>query len=187
MKKNFRYLFCIFSSVSIMACNDGTTDKLEEDVDTLTEKIENKVENVFDKDQNASFVNDAVESNHEELHMLALGKVKGGAAVKALAKKMETDHKKIGADIMAYAAGKNIEITADTTTNNNMDNREAGADWDKDWVDMIVNDHEKDIKMFEDAADKVEDPELKQWITNTLPALRSHKDMAVAQQEKMKK
>jgi len=40
----------------------------------------------------------------------------------------------------------------------------------------MVSSHEKTIKDFEDRWEKTEDPELKNWIAETLPHLRSHLD-----------
>jgi putative membrane protein len=49
------------------------------------------------------------------------------------------------------------------------------ADFDKQFVQMVgVEDHQRDIELFERGASAVSDNGLKTWITKTLPTLRSH-------------
>jgi predicted outer membrane protein len=50
-----------------------------------------------------------------------------------------------------------------------------------------VNDHKKVISMFEDAQDDVQDPQLKNMITDALPKLRMHLEMSQTLQDKLSK
>lgn len=181
-------LAVLFGALTFASCDSETTENVEDRMDTIAENVEAKVDQVVDKDDNKEFVNDAVENNNKELYFLALGKQMGGADVKSSAKMMEADHKKMGDEVMAYAKAKGVAIEADTTdTDHDMATREKGADWDKDWADKMVDDHEKTIRLFEDAENDVDDPELKTLITKSLPTLRHHLEMAKKLQDKMKK
>ena len=179
----------ILASVFLFAsCDSTTTENVEEEMDTLADKIENATDNLgnrMDKDDDADFVQDAVKANNMELHMLAEGKTMGtNAELKSAAGKMEADHKKLGKKLSDYAAKKSIVI--DTADHHDMDNNDAkGAAWDKEWADDMVEDHEKDIKKFEEAQNEVEDAELKTIITETLPSLREHLESAKKQQAKL--
>jgi putative membrane protein len=118
---------------------------------------------------------------------LRIGKEKGSKEVKGHADHMISDHKQLGDDVAAYISKKNLTLegvdTADT--DNDLAEKAAGKDFDKAWADKMVSDHEKVIDMFEDAQDDVKDPELKTMITNAIPKLKSHLDMAKQLQEKL--
>ena len=53
-----------------------------------------------------------------------------------------------------------------------------GAEFDKEYAEMMVNDHEDDIKLFEKEAEKGNDGELKAWAASKLPILQHHLQMA---------
>src|SRR6185503_13939707 len=50
----------------------------------------------------------------------------------------------------------------------------SGADFDREYMDMMVKDHVKDVKEFEEASAKAKDADLKAWAAKTLPTLREH-------------
>jgi putative membrane protein len=190
MITKIRFFLSAVAIASFASCDSPTSEKVEEKIDTMAARVENKVDNALDRDENKEFVNDAVENNNKELYLLALGRKMGTSSeLRNAAKEMEADHKKMGEEVLAFAKTKGIALDdVDTTdTNHDMATRDKGAEWDKDWVDKMVNDHEKDVKLFEDAVDDVEDAELKTWINNTLPTLRHHLEMAKKMQDKMKK
>jgi putative membrane protein len=173
----------------LASCDSTTSEKIEGRADTIGSKIEASVDSMGynDADDDADFVREAVKSNNMELHMLADGKTKGtDAELKSAAKKMEADHKKLANEMKAYASKKNIEL--DTADADHDDHDAAkGADWDKKWVNDMVDDHERDIKKFEDAEKDVQDAELKSMISKALPTLREHLEMSKKLQQKFNK
>jgi putative membrane protein len=54
----------------------------------------------------------------------------------------------------------------------------SGADFDREYMSMMVKDHTKDVKEFENASNKAKDPDVKAWASKTLPTLREHLQMA---------
>jgi putative membrane protein len=186
----FLSAFALASVFLVASCDSTTTEKVEEKMDTLGNKVENAADDLrnridsMDKDDDADFVQDAVKANNMELHMLAEGRTHGtNAEVKSTAKKMEADHKKLGAKLKDYAAKKNI--TVDTADHEMDDKVTKGAAWDKEWADDMVSEHEKAVKDFEDAQDDVEDAELKSMIADALPTLREHLESAKKLQAKL--
>jgi putative membrane protein len=182
----------IFAGALMMAsCDSATSEKVEEKVDTMASNIGAAVDSLGnnDADDDADFVQDVTRSNAMELHMLAQGRTMGtNAELKSAAKKMETDHKKLASEMREYAAKKNIALdTADMDHHDDAADDKKGVEWDKEWIDDMVEDHEKDIKKFEDAENDVKDPELKAMITKTLPILREHLEMSKKLQEKLNK
>jgi putative membrane protein len=51
---------------------------------------------------------------------------------------------------------------------------ESGAQFDQDYLSMMSKDHAKAIKLFERASESLNDAELKQFASVTLPILREH-------------
>ncbi|XZF15033.1 DUF4142 domain-containing protein [Chitinophagaceae bacterium MMS25-I14] len=176
----------------VVSCSDQTQNKVSDTADTAVAKVENKVDEIkqdMKENKDANFVKDVLDANTKELHLLSLGETKGTSKeLRNDAKKMMPDHEKMGADMKAYADKKGIDARVDSSNmKSSMDDDKAGADWDKNWADRMVEDHQKTVKKFEDAQNDVSDPELKDMITKTLPTLRMHLDMALTLQGKMKK
>ena len=58
--------------------------------------------------------------------------------------------------------------------------KKTGKDFDKSYMDMMVEDHEKDVAEFRRAADKCSDSTIKSFAAVTLPILERHLDSAKA-------
>jgi len=185
--------YLLIAGICILAAckNNTTSEKIKSAVDTMSAKVQNAVDTAkarYDQSKDADFVKDVSKANASELHLLALGIQKGGKDVKASAHHMQADHKKLGEEMSAYAAKNNIKVDIDSSNlRSNMDDDKAGIDWDKNWVNKMVDDHEKTVKKFEDNQNDVKDPELKALIGKTLPTLHMHLDMAKQLQAKMNK
>jgi putative membrane protein len=54
----------------------------------------------------------------------------------------------------------------------------SGAEFDQAYMDEMVEDHEKDIKLFEQQAEGGKDPDLRAFAEETLPTLRAHLELA---------
>ena len=50
----------------------------------------------------------------------------------------------------------------------------TGTEFDREFIQMAVKHHEKDVREFEQASQRVQDQELKSWVSKTLPTLREH-------------
>jgi len=191
MKNVLQKIACtFFVAMFVASCSDSSQDKMKQKADTLAAKVENKVDEVKDdmkQRQDENFVKDVIHANAKELHLLELAAKKGTAKdVRDAAKKMQPDHEKLGEAFHNYAAGIGVVVDADSTDmQDKMDDDKVGADWDRNWVDKMVDGHQKMVNKFEEH--NVNDPELKKMVTESLPTLRSHLDMARAIQDKMKK
>ena len=53
-----------------------------------------------------------------------------------------------------------------------------GAEFDEAYMDEMVEDHEKDVELFEQQAESGKDPDLRAFAEETLPTLREHKELA---------
>ncbi len=188
-------LVVLAGALTLASCGNNS-NTVESTTDTLASKVENGMDKLGDKvdtmmnkkSADEEFLSDAVEANTMELKALMMGQQKGGKDVKMHAGHMITDHKKLGADVKDYIAKKNIKIDeVDTTKMDNDLGDKTGMDFDKAWADKMVSDHEKVIKMFEDAQNDVKDADLKNMITAALPKLKSHLEMSKQLQDKLNK
>jgi putative membrane protein len=53
----------------------------------------------------------------------------------------------------------------------------SGADFDKAYVDAMVDDHEHDVKDFQEQANEGKDADLKAFAAKTLPVIQHHLQM----------
>ena len=122
-----------------------------------------------------------------ELGKLALQK-STNADVKKFAQMMVTDHTKANDELKSLAAKKNVTLPTDLGSHKStLDdlNGKTGADFDKAYVEAMVDDHETDVALFEDNTDN-SDPDIKAFATKTLPTLKSHLETIKGIQSKVK-
>jgi putative membrane protein len=138
-----------------------------------------------------SFVNEAAIGGMAEVELGKLAASKStNADVKKFGQMMVTDHTAANNELKALAAKKNwtLPTDIDSSHKSTMDDLKGrtGADFDKEYVEEMVDDHEKDVSAFEDKAKNATDPDLKAFAEKTLPVLRKHLDAIKAIQAKMK-
>src|SRR4029079_5565623 len=75
-------------------------------------------------------------------------------SVKQFAQQMVTDHTAANTELTQLAAGKNVTLPTalDAKHQAMVDklSKLSGADFDREYMKMMVNDHEKAVKMFQD-------------------------------------
>jgi putative membrane protein len=111
--------------------------------------------------------------------------------VKAFGQMMVTDHSKANDQLKSLAASKNITLpdSVSDEQKKHMDElrKKTGDDFDKAYIDMMVDDHKEDVDMFEKASNNLKDADLKSFAATTLPTLRTHLDSAQIIQENNRK
>jgi putative membrane protein len=133
------------------------------------------------------FVQKAMASGKMEVQMGQLGQQQGqDPQVKALAAALVRDHSEANQKLQQIASTKSI--TQDQKGGEHQKHQrhldklksQTGAEFDKEFVRMALKHHKKDIQEFEKAQTQVNDTELKSFISETLPKLRQHQQMAQA-------
>ena len=102
---------------------------------------------------------------------------------------MVDDHSKANDELKALAAKKNVTLPANIGSHKStLDELTglSGAEFDKEYVEEMVDDHETDVAAFQRQADNGTDPEVKAFAAKTLPVLKKHLDAIKAIQAKMK-
>jgi putative membrane protein len=143
----------------------------------------------------SEFVKKAGAGGVAEVQMGELGaqKAKDGE-VKAFAKRMVTDHTKANTELVVAMKGKGLEevpSSADTMHKAMIDRfqqRDAGKDFDRDYMQQMVEDHKSNVELFETAADDAQlDADLRAYAKKTLPTLRDHLKQARTIESKLSK
>ncbi len=185
MKKRIVYLLTSAVLLVAVSCGDTRKDSTDMAEDQNEETLSNKA------DDDADFAVEAADGGlmEVELGTLALSKA-SSPEVKKFAQMMVDEHTKANNELKALAQQKNI--TLPTVMGNEhqrkVDNlrEKTGAEFDKDYMDLMVKDHKDDIDEFEDQAEDGKDPEIKSWASTKVAALRHHLEEAQRVQELVK-
>ena len=126
----------------------------------------------------ANFLHNATVGGLKEIKTGQLAARKGKSlSVKAFGTKMVVDHTKAGNKLKKLAEGKGYKIEAPTSAElatPPMLANTTGETFDKNYVSMMLVDHQNTIKIFENAALNSSDAGIKAYANETLPTLRAH-------------
>jgi putative membrane protein len=135
-----------------------------------------------ESEKDAEFVSKAVACNYKDIQLSKLARQKSNnAQVKEVAKSLETEHQKLLKDLQNLAGEKAISVPTEPEDNEkrkieDLKKESNIKDFNKEWCKEMVTSHESTIKDFENRWENTKDPELKNWIAETLPHLRAHLD-----------
>lgn len=138
------------------------------------------------------FVENALQDGMEEVELSKLAMDKAQSAqVKELAKRIVDDHTKVNAELSKIASSKGVTPPAavDASHRRKMERmaKKTGADFDRDYLDDMIDDHQKDVREFRSMSKSAKDADIKAFATSTLPALEQHLQMAKSTEAAMKK
>lgn len=131
----------------------------------------------------ARFIQDEAAAGAALVKIAELGESKAQRKEnKAFAAMLVTDHTKANAELAALAASKGVELSAEPVAKY-VDKQEklegtTGADFDKEFLSLVVNGHEKCVKKFKAASTDAKDSDVKAWATKRLPVLQAHLEEA---------
>jgi putative membrane protein len=141
-------------------------------------------------DKTHSFMNDAAIGGMAEVQLGKLAQENGmNPRVKNFGEMMVRDHSAANDDLKAIARQKNVTLPDNLGKHQDHYNdlsKKKGADFDKAYMKMMVDDHQDDIKAFEKIAENGTDPDIKTFASQKLPTLRKHLDSAKAINKSLK-
>jgi putative membrane protein len=183
MLKNFIAIVCVAALPAYGAERpDGQIDRAEKAAETA-DKLESKTEAKTAGATGAkSWIAKAAEAGLAEVTLgkLALERAQS-PAVKEFAQRMVDDHSKSNEELMKIASNKRVTPPAQLAEKHRKLQQELtktqGADFDKKYMDGQVKDHQEAIALFEKGA-KSKDPQVQQFASSQLPALKEHLAMA---------
>ncbi|MCC5845749.1 MAG: DUF4142 domain-containing protein [Verrucomicrobia bacterium] len=121
----------------------------------------------------------------EDVNLAQLGVQKAvHPDVKAYAEMIVTDHTASRANLMILASTRGLDLSDDmeyepTRTHRNLEKTDR-EDFDRKFLDRMVDDHKKQIGDYEDAAEDAKDAQVKAFAAERLPMLRAHHEKAEA-------
>ena len=138
------------------------------------------------------FVEKAGTSGLAEVEMGELGAQKArNGEVKAFAKRMVADHTKANQELLTAIKGKGMQVPSSRTDTHKammekFRQQDAGKNFDRAYMEQMVEDHKADVELFETAADDEGlDINLRGYAKRTLPTLRDHLKQAQTIQGKL--
>lgn len=177
MKKLVPYLLLLVTLGSLSFCRNASR---KDSVETAKESNEEK--DLLNEDQSDFLVNVA-SAGMKEVELGRLAQEKGlHKRVKAFGKMMQDDHESINQEVKSLASRKQITLPASVSSEQQREiddlRKLNGRDFDLRYMNMMVDDHEKEIRQFEDASENHKDSDIQTFAAKTLPKLRAHLDSA---------
>jgi putative membrane protein len=191
-----KHLIIIMLIAGAMACKDQSNrdsvkiakesnrDKADSSNDMPVNNDTVATSMAFEK-TDADFSVEAANDNMIAIQLGGLAKTKAvKESVKSFASMMITDHTKIKDNLQKIAASKNISLPQELSNEAQKDinklSKKDGIDFDRTYINMMLADHKNEVNKFEKAAKNCKDPDLKNFIEQSLPLLRKHLDSAKA-------
>ena len=131
------------------------------------------------------FVKQVSEDGMAHIALGRLAQEKGSSPeVKEYGKRMAEDHAKVNEELRQAAAKASIESASEASRKNKKAQEKlaklSGAEFDRAYIKMTVNDHRSEVKEFEREAHKGNAPEVKQYAAKSLAMHQEHLKQAEA-------
>jgi putative membrane protein len=112
-----------------------------------------------------------------KLGQLASEKASNGD-VKQFAQRMVEDHTKANNELKQIAQAEGVRVEDDLESKHRKVHdrlsKLSGEAFDRAYMDYMVEDHQKAVKLFEKHSKDADNPQLKQFASSTLPTLQEH-------------
>ena len=137
------------------------------------------------------FIKDQVTGNYNELALAKLAlKKSSDKEVKGIAQQLVSDHSKVLDNLKNIGSSKKLELvsaaSADGTSMVSALDKKQGADFDKAWIEALIDKHKAGVAKYEAASKSVADADLRNLVNQTLPKLRMHLDKLMAYHSQVK-
>ncbi|RFZ81407.1 DUF4142 domain-containing protein [Mucilaginibacter terrenus] len=193
MKKISLVAMIGLAALSFQACNNAAKDSKEsaDSVNQVKDTTTTGATGIAVDEMDAKFATDVANGGLAEV---ALGKLAAEKAtnpqVKEFANMMVMDHGKANEELMAIAKTKNITLPVAPDEEHQKKATElagkSGKEFDKAYVDAMVDGHKKTVSLLEDGSKNCKDKELMAFATKTLPVVQAHLAKIEAIQKSMK-
>lgn len=182
MKKYISTIACVFAVTLFAACGNNDMNNASEDTVT-TSNIDNTAAAQTDN------MNSAMTADGDFLVEAARGGLKEAGTsniavsraqnkeVKGFASMMVKDHVAFNEKINTLAKEKNITVPAELPQNEleeMKNNDKKGSDFEKDYMDMMISDHEKTVDLFKRAINNAKDEDIRKLFQDGLPTIEAH-------------
>ncbi|HEY6141102.1 MAG TPA: DUF4142 domain-containing protein [Thermoanaerobaculia bacterium] len=188
--KNYALIILAAAALFLAACtktententSTSTTSTSMTDTSSTTSTTGTSVSTLSADDKD--FAMKAAQGNMAEVNGGTMASTKGTSPdVKNFGNRMVNDHGKALDELKQLAQTKGIALPADVNDEQKAEadklSKLSGKDFDKEYTDAMVKDHEKDVAEFDKASKSAQDPDLKAWAAKVLPIIQDHLKMA---------
>ena len=133
--------------------------------------------------EDKTFVKEAGIGGTAEVELSKLAQKSDNAEVKSCADRMIRDHTAANQELTAIATGLGLEVPKALDAEHERLRQKLqslhGKAFDEQYMNGMVEDHEKVVKLFQQEERSGHNPELKQFAQKTLPTLQDHQKMAL--------
>jgi putative membrane protein len=192
--KKFRPVLWIAAAIFIFqGCkgNKGSTSDADSVNEAKTTDSTQLKQHIAVDQNDAKFVVTAAADGMAEVEAGKLAVTKAASTrVKDFAAMMVNDHSRAGNELAQIAQNEDITLPTgpDTTQKKKAAelSQKSGKDFDKAYVDAMVDGHKKAVSLFEDGSKNLKDSTLRAFAVKTLPTLKMHLDSINAIKASMK-
>lgn len=127
------------------------------------------------------FVTKAADGGHAELQLAELAAQRAtNPEVKTFAKNIVDAHVKMNTDLISLASQKAIKLDTDDDKDRAYKrlSKKSGAEFDQEFVEHMIDEHEKHVKMFEKASNDAKDTDVRSFAAKHVGHLRDHLQQA---------
>jgi putative membrane protein len=189
-------IMIVLTAWLFQACNNNTKSNSNTTADsaaqdnTAVKDTSTKMVATPEK-EDVEFAAEAASGGMTEVELGKLAQQKGyNKRVKRFGAMMVMDHSKVNDKLGALAKAKKITLpTGPNATDQKVIDelsKLSGRDFDKAYINDMIDDHKNDIKAFENATKICRDPDIKAFAAKTLPRLKAHLDAINAVHDSMK-
>ena len=129
-----------------------------------------------------NFLNEAAIGGQFEVEAGKIAERASDPRIKNFGARMVKDHSAAGAKLKRIAAAKGAMVPQQLDAKHaQIRDRLAslkGAEFDREYIQEMVKDHDEDAQTFTDAAQNVNDPQIKRFAADTLRVIQAHDKMA---------
>jgi putative membrane protein len=126
------------------------------------------------------FMEKAAKAGMEEVEISRVAAARtSNPNVKELAQMIVADHEGANEELATLAAAKNVSLPAKDAAFAEKWSKHKASDFDRDYLDKMVNAHEDAVKLFDRQARNGDDPEAVAFARKHLPALQHHLQQAL--------
>ncbi|MEJ6487375.1 DUF4142 domain-containing protein [Nostoc punctiforme UO1] len=125
------------------------------------------------------FITEAAQDGLAEVQLGQLASQRGKSdVVKKYGQRMVQDHTQANAQLKQLAAQKGVTLPTTIGSNNQQIkqrlSRLSGTNFDRQYLNQMLQAHEKDVAAFQTEAEQGQDPDVKAFAAQTLPTLQQH-------------
>lgn len=173
ISRNIRLACLVLGTFALLPfatfAQDSTTSAADnESTDSNSKKVSDQ-----------AFLKEAADGGLAEVDLGQLAMEKASSPeVKEFAQRMVTDHGKANDQLKEIATRKGVTISSEPNAKDKATKdrlaKLSGEEFDKAYMAHMLKDHKKDVAAFKSESTNGQDPDIKQFASETLPTLEEH-------------